>query len=174
MNYLCLFFLLAFPVSLQAEIKNQILPEGAFLLFSPPVVNKNYFNLEFGFITEKEFKPWKYPYNAYVTAGLFQDTYKRNDNLKSAGLGFRGGVLLPTQPWIPLMGTLALGYSKTVLHKNPIFGRDESSRAKKNMLAFEAGLLYHFDHKYVLRYHYQISNVRFLKTHFMLSLGVDY
>ncbi|AUN98792.1 hypothetical protein C0V70_11910 [Bacteriovorax stolpii] len=161
-------------VAMADELDDMDMPKGTLLMLAPPVVNKKYFNLEFGFLTEKEFKPWSYEYNAYVTAAVFQDSYKRNDNLKTAGLGFKGGVFLPTQKWVPLLATLSIGYAKTALHKNPIFGKEESSKDKKNMFLLEVGALYYIDKKYFIRYAYQLSNVKYIKTHSIIMLGVDY
>lgn len=157
-----------------AGSNEHVMPKGTFAMLAPPGINKDYFLLEFGFVTEKEFKPWSYKYNAYVTGALFQDSYKRSDNLKAGGLGFKGGVLLPTQPWVPLLATVTVGFAKTVLHKNPIMGRDPSTVDKKDMFLLEGGLLYHFDQKYIIRSAYQVSNVRYIKTHFIIMLGVDY
>ncbi len=141
-------------------------------MLAPPVVNKDYFLFEFGFLTEKEFKPWAYKYNAYVTAGLFQD-WLNKDRLRAGALGAKGGVMLPTQPWIPLLFTGTVGFAKTALHKNPFFGKDTSSVAKKDMILLEAGFLYHVD-KYFIRLVYQRSNVKYFTRHHFLVFGVNY
>lgn len=173
-HLLLLSFLFISSLARSEELSDMEMPKGTLIMFAPPGVNKKYFDLEFGFLTEKNFKSWNYDYNAYVTATLFQDSYKRNDNLKTAGLGFKGGVFLPTQKWVPLLATLSIGYAKTALHKNPIFGKEESSKDKKNMFLLEAGALYYIDKKYFIRYAYQLSNVKYIKTHSIIMLGVDY
>ena len=137
------------------------------------MANKDYFLLEFGFVTEKKIKSWDYYYNAYVTAGVFQDEQDLTGKLKAGALGFKGGVMLPTQPWVPLLFTTTLGFAKTVLHKNPFLGRDTQSVDKKTMLLVEAGLLYHYD-RYFLRFAYQLSNVKYFKRHTFFMIGVDY
>ncbi len=160
--------------ALSNELDEMELDRGTLIMLAPPGVNKDYFDLELGFVTDKEFKPWSYEYNAYVTASLFQDSYKRSDKYKAAGLGFKGGLFLPTQKWVPFMATVSVGYAKAVLHKNPIFGREPSSKEKKNMLLIEAGGLFHINKTYFVRYSYQLSNVKFFKTHALIMLGVTY
>lgn len=141
-------------------------------MLAPPVVNKDYFLLEFGFVTEKKIKKWDYNYNAYVSAALFEDWLDKG-SLRAGGLGFKGGVILPTQPWIPLNLTLSLGFAKSVLHKSPFLGKDSESVAKKDMILTEAGALYRID-KYFLRFAYQRSTAKFFGRHTFLMVGVNY
>lgn len=150
-----------------------LIPKGNLLILAPPVINKDYFLLEFGFLTEKEIKPWNYKYNAYVTAALFQDSLDKEGHLKAGGLGFKGGVILPTQPWVPLYFTLTVGFAKTALHTNPFFGRDDESVSRRTMFLIESGALYRLD-KYFLRFAYQVSNVKYFKRHAILTFGVSY
>ena len=42
------------------------------------------------------------------------------------------------------------------------------------MFLLEAGALYYIDKKYFIRYAYQLSNVKYIKTHSIIMLGVDY
>ena len=121
-----------------------VLPQGNLIMLAPPVANKDYYLLELGFITEKNIKKWDYKYNAYVAAALFEDWLDKEDELRAGGLGFKGGVMLPTQPWVPVLFTVTVGFAKTVLHKNPIFGRDDQIAEKKTMFLLEAGPLYHY------------------------------
>lgn len=150
-----------------------VLPKGNIVMLAPPVVNKDYFLLEFGFVTGKEIKSWSYKYNAYVTAALFQDWKDTEGKLRAGALGFKGGVMLPTQPWIPFLITGTFGFAKTALHKNPFLGRDESSVAQKTMILLEAGALYHYD-KYFIRYAYQRSNVKYFSRYHIFMFGVNY
>lgn len=172
----CLFtlFLISICSAAFAGSSNEfVIPKGNLALLAPPVINKDYFLFEFGFLTEKEFKPWDYKYNAYVTAAIFQDSLNKQDNLKAGGLGFKGGVILPTQPWIPIYSTLSIGFAKTALHKSPFFGRKDASVARKNMFLIETGGLYRID-KYFLRFAYQVSNLKFFSKHTILTFGVSY
>lgn len=150
-----------------------ILPQGNLIMLAPPVANKDYYLLELGFITEKNIKKWDYKYNAYVTAALFEDWLDTEDKLRAGGLGFKGGVMLPTQPWVPVLFTVTVGFAKTVLHKNPIFGRDDQIAQKKTMFLLEAGPLYHYK-KFFLRFAYQVSNVKYFGRNTIFMMGVDY
>ncbi|MBC7539553.1 MAG: hypothetical protein H7281_12085 [Bacteriovorax sp.] len=147
--------------------------KGNLAILAPPVINKDYYLLEFGFVTEKKIKYWDYSYNAYVNAALFEDWLGKTDRLRAGGLGFKGGVILPTQPWIPLLFTVTVGYAKTVLNKNPLIGNESSNVSKKDMILLETGILYHYD-KYFLRFAYQRSNVKYFSRHTILMLGVSY
>ncbi|MBY0413363.1 MAG: hypothetical protein K2Q18_04330 [Bdellovibrionales bacterium] len=149
------------------------MPKGGLILFGPPGINKDYFLFEWGFVTEKKIKTWDYKYNAYVTVTLFQDASGRNDNYKAGALGFKGGVFLPIQPWIPLLFSLNVGYAKTALHKDPFLGRDDSSLERKDMILAEAGLFYRIDN-FILRYSYQYSNIKYFKRHLLFTVGVNY
>jgi hypothetical protein len=157
-----------------AGSNDYVLKSGYLAALAPPYVNKKYYLLEFGFVSEKIISSWDYKYNAYVTASLFEDWLNQTGKLRAGGLGFKGGVMLPTQPWIPLLFTLSVGFAKTVLHNQPIVGYDNQSAAKKDMFLIEGGALYHFNKKYFLRYAYQLSNVKYFKRHTFLELGVTY
>lgn len=156
-----------------AESRNFVFPKGNLVVLAPPYINKDYYLLEFGFISEKQIKAWDYHYNAYVTGALFEDWKNQKDRLHAGGLGFKGGVMLPTQPWVPLLFTTTIGYAKTVLHRNPILGKDEQSAAKKDMILIEVGALYRVE-KYFLRFAYQRSNVNYFNRHTILMMGVSY
>lgn len=165
-------FLISISTNCNAGSNEFILPKGNLFIFAPPIVNKDYFLIEFGFVTEKNINIWDYKYNAYVTAALFQD-WLGKDHLRAGALGFKGGVMLPTQPWIPLILTGSFGFAKTALHKNPFLGKDESSVAQKDMILLEAGILYHFDN-YFIRFIHQRSNVKYFTRHNILMFGVNY
>ncbi len=155
-----------------AETKHFLLREGNIAVLAPPVVNKDYYLLEFGFVIQKKIKAWDYNYNAYVNAALFEDWKDRSDNLHAGALGFKAGVLFPV-PTIPLFMKVGGGYAKTVLHKNPIFGKSDQSVDKRDMLLLELGALYSFDH-YFVSFTYQKSNVRYFTRNTFLAVGVNY
>lgn len=156
-----------------AGTKNFTLKDGGLVFLAPPVVNKDYYLIEFGFVTQKKIVSWDYQYNAYVNAALFEDWAEKTDKLRAGALGFKAGVLLPTQSWVPVLFTFSVGFAKTVLHKNPILGNDDQSVAKKNMLLMEAGLLYHSD-DYFLRLAYQRNNVNYFSRRIIVMMGVNY
>ena len=158
--------------SIYAGSNEFVIPKSRILMLAPPIINKDYVLLEFGFVSEKSIKSWSYNYNAYVTASLFQDS-QNLDHLRAGALGFKAGVMLPTQPWVPLILTGALGFAKTALQKNPFLGKDGSSVSQKDMFLVEAGALYRID-KYFIRFVHQRSNVKYFKRHNIFLFGVNY
>ncbi len=165
-----LLFTIVFSLPLKAE--ELLLREGSLVNFAPPVINKDYFLFEYGFVVRKEIKKWKYGYNAFVNASLWEDWKNRSDNLRAGALGFKAGVMFPLLKK-PLFYRVAGGFAKSVLHKNPILGKDEQSISKKTLFLFEAGLLYKFDPTFVTAT-YQVTNVKFFTRHIILSVGVNY
>lgn len=159
-------------VSAFAEKSNILFKDGSLVNFAPPVINKQYYLIEYGFMVKKKIKKWDYGYNAFVNASLFEDWKGRSDNLHAGALGFKGGVLFPLMN-TPLFYRVAVGFAKSVLHKNPIFGNDKQSVSKKTMFLFELGGVYNFNPVYV-GLNYQVSNVSFFTRHIILSVGVNY
>ncbi len=166
------FVILTFSSESFAKSTNEfVIPKASLVTLAPPYINKNYFAFDFGFLTEKKVK--SYEYNTYVTATIFQDWHKQADKERAGGLGFRAGVILPFQPWIPLLFTSSLGFSKTVLHQNPFFGNSEKNISKKDMFSIEGGLIYRIDN-YLIRGVYQVSNVKYFHRHIIVAVGVYY
>lgn len=158
-----------------ADTKEFVIPSSHMIALAPPFVNKDFYLLEFGFVSEKKikFKTWTYPYDAYVTATLSEDWLDQKDRLRAGGLGFKAGVMLPTQPWIPLLFTTTLGFAKTALNRQPLIGNESQNVDKKDMFLIEGGALYRYD-KYYLRFAYQLSNVKYFKRKTFFMLGVNY
>lgn len=150
-----------------------IVPKSSYATLALPVINKDYFAFEFGFLSQKQIASWNYDYRAYVGGTLFQDWEHQVENQRAGGLGFRAGVLLPTQPWVPLLITTTIGFSKTALNRQPFFGSSDNNISKKDMFSFEAGLLYQID-DYFIRAVYQVSNVKYFTRHTILFFGVYY
>lgn len=170
-KYFITLTLLLFSSSALAETKSLVLQEKFLALAALPIINKDYYSIEFGFLTKK--KSWDYQYNAYVTVNLFEDWLDQPGKLRAAGLGFKGGVVLPTQKTIPLFAMLSVGFAKTTLHKNPIFGREEQAVDRKDMLFLEAGALYKID-KFIMRLAYQRGTIKHFHRHVIFSMGVSY
>ncbi|MFA6238016.1 MAG: hypothetical protein WC635_11850 [Bacteriovorax sp.] len=156
-----------------AETNEKLLREGHIIVVAPPIMNKDYYLLEFGFVVQKKFKPWKYEYNAYVTAALFEDWEYRTDGLRAGGLGFKGGVVAPVVSSWPLFFKLGTGFAKTVLHKSPVFGRTDQSVSRKDMFFLEAGTLYRIDRLF-FSLTYQVSNVHYFSRNTFFAIGVNY
>lgn len=165
-------FILIFASQASAETEDYVFHKKVLLIAAPPVINKDYYGIEFGFVTEKKVKNYKY--NAFVAATLFEDWKKQSGNLRAGALGFKGGIMMPTQNWIPLLWTFSGGFAKTALHKDPFFGKNDGSKQKKDMLFLETGLIYHFDDKYFIRGQYRIGTVKYFKTHTIFAFGVNY
>lgn len=165
-------FLAITDINSHAGADEFIFSKPNLIIFAPPIINKDYFLIEFGFISEKDIISWNYKYNAYAAVTLFQDSLDKK-HLRAGALGFKGGVILPTQLWTPLFLTGALGFAKTALHKEPFFGREDSSTAQKDMIFLEIGALYKYD-KYFFVLNYQRSNVKYFTKHTNLMFGVNY
>lgn len=169
-----LIFFMSLPSTLLARAADRfIISKGNYATLALPVINKDYLAFEFGFLTEKKIKAWNYEYNAYFGGTLFQDWEHQKENQRAGGLGFRGGVILPFQPWIPLLFTTTIGFSKTVLHRDPFFGNSKKNISKKDMYSFEVGLLYRID-EYFIRAAYQVSNVKYVTRNSIFFFGVYY
>ncbi len=166
---LLIFFFLKVGVALSGEV---LFREGSLINVAPPVINKDYYLFEYGFVVKKEIKKWKYGYNAFVNASFFEDWKGRSDNLHAGALGFKGGVLFPFSNY-PVYYRVATGFAKTALHKNPLFGKEEQSVSKKTMILLEAGLVYKFNNTFA-GLSYQINNVKYFKRNIVLSFGVNY
>ena len=59
-HLLLLSFLFISSLARSEELSDMEMPKGTLIMFAPPGVNKKYFDLEFGFLTEKNFKSWNY------------------------------------------------------------------------------------------------------------------
>lgn len=164
--------LIVLTTSCFAQTKNILLREGNLVVLAPPLVNKDYYLFEFGFVIQKKIKAWNYDYNAYVNGALFEDWKGRQDGLHAGALGFKAGVLFPI-PEVPLFLKFGGGFAKTVLHKNPIFGKSEQSVAKKDMFLLELGTLYSFD-QYFVSFTFQKSNVSYFDRNTFLAVGLNY
>ena len=170
---LFIIFLLGISTFSYAGSNRFVLHKGHLVIFGPPVINKEYFLIEYGFIREKSVKSWGYRYNAYVTGTLFQD-HQGQGHIRAGALGFKAGVILPTQPWVPFLLAATLGFAKTALQRNPFLGKDGSSIAQKDMIFLEAGAIYRINENYFVRFAHQRSTVKYFKRHNILMFGVNY
>lgn len=147
------------------------LSNKSLILLAPPVINKDYFLFEYGFVVNKNLND--YQYNAYVAIAFFEESPDRLDNLKAGALGFKGGVLLPVYREIPVSFKLGAGFARSVLHHNPFLGKDEQTTSKNNMILIESGLLYHHD-QYSLGITYQRNTIDYFTRKLFLNVGVNY
>lgn len=157
----------------EINLNQNQLESGTVVLFSPPVMNKKFYTFELGIIAEKKIQQWNYNYNAIASAVIFEDWKNQEGELKAGGLGFKGGVLLPILSWPHLFLVGQLGFAKTALHPNPLFGKDKNITSKKDMFFVENAVLVFYKHA-LFKFTYQVSNVKYFKTHIFLTIGWHY
>jgi hypothetical protein len=156
------------------EIPNSmLLQREKLMVFSPNIINPKFFNFEFGFLTRKKISSIHYPYNAFAAAFLAEESYTTSPDLRAGALGFKGGVILPTQPWIDLFFQLSGGYAKTALHNEPWFGKREKSQSTNDMFFVEAGALYRYKTVF-FRFLHQETTVKYFKRNSSLGIGVNF
>lgn len=144
------------------------------MIYTPHLLNPKFFGFEFGFVTNKKIERINYPYNAFAKITITEDFYEFDPDLRGGALGFKAGVLLPTQPWIPLSLELAIGYARTSLQKDPWLGDEEDSIRSDDLLLFEAGILYRMKEKLLFRFSYQFNNVEYFQRNFFFSIGYNF
>ncbi len=169
-----LFFilLLCWSNSLWA-FEGQTLEHEFMVMFAPAQLNSHSFVFEVGYALPKEITTLNYHYNAFVE-GIIKGESSKDSNIKSGGLGAKGGVILPTQIWLPISFQFAAGYAKTSRQKDPWFGKNEQSLSRQNILFAELSILLMIKKKYLFKYSYELgSNNNFQQKQF-LSVGVNF
>lgn len=161
-----LFLIIPSMAKAPPPLKNQSL-----VLLAPPIINKDYFLFEYGFVVKKEIK--EYFYNAYVTIALFEESPDREDRLAAGALGFKAGILLPLHETFPLSLKMGTGFARSVLHPKPFFGKDEQTVSKNNMVLAEIGLQYHHN-EYFFGLTYQRNTIDYFTRKLFLAAGVNY
>lgn len=147
------------------------LEKQSLIILAPPVINKDYFLLEYGFVVKKEIK--EYFYNAFVTIALFEESADRPDNLAAGALGFKAGIYLPLSDNLPISLKMATGFARSVLHPKPFFGKDEQSASKNSLVLVEIGLQYKKD-DFVIGLNYHRNTIDYFTKKVFLSFGVNY
>jgi hypothetical protein len=149
------------------------LPREKFFYYTPNMMNHNFTGYEFGFFTRKKIKWAGYPYNAFASFIINHEQYKDDRNLSAGALGFKGGVLLPTQPWIPFFLQLSVGFAKTALHKDPFFGKREQSIYTSDIFFYEFGAVCRYK-KIIIKLSYRDRTVDYFYKKLFLSIGVNF
>jgi len=144
------------------------------MYYTPHIFNPKFFAFEFGFVTDKKIKSWNYPYNAFAKILIAEDFYKFDPNLRAGALGFKAGIMIPTQPWLPISLELAIGYAKTSLQKDPWLGEDDDRIQNKDLLLAEGGLVWIYNGKILFRLNYQYNNVDYFKRKIFFSIGSNF
>ncbi|OFZ14121.1 MAG: hypothetical protein A2X86_04525 [Bdellovibrionales bacterium GWA2_49_15] len=162
------------PASIGFEIpKTMLLEKEKLVFFAPNIINPKYFCFEFGFRSHKKIERFHYPYNAFAEAFVEEEAYTTSPDLRAGALGFKGGVILPTQPWINFSLQFSLGYAKTALHEDPWFGKREKSHTIHDMFLVEAGAMYRYK-TILLRFIYQETTLKYFTRKTFISFGVNF
>ncbi|MBF0300872.1 MAG: hypothetical protein HQK51_19340, partial [Oligoflexia bacterium] len=156
-----------------ATTEKQILKNKNIILLAPSLIHKHHDEFTIGFITQKSNQSKSYFFNAFVTFFIADDRYQDDPLLKTGVLGFKGGLLLPTNPWVPLLLNLSFGFAKTAVQKDPWFGKKSQTEKKKDMLLLEGGFLYHYKIFFVNGV-YQAHNLKTMSQKIILSAGVNF
>lgn len=151
-----------------------VLKNKRIMYYTPHILNPKYFGFEFGFVTDKKIESWNFPYNAFAKILLAEDFYKYDPNLRAGALGFKLGLMIPTQPWIPISLELAIGYAKTSLQKDPWLGEDEDRLQNKDLFMAEGGLVWIYNQKLLFRLNYQYNNVDYFVRKVFFSIGSNF
>ena len=165
---------LGFPLIAASSLQSTTLQKEKIFSTVPPIANQDYFRIEFGFSSPKTITKLDYPFNAFAKAFIAEESKTTASNLRAGALGFGVGVLLPTQPWIPLSLELGGGFAKTALHEDPWFGVREKSVATKDQLYAEGGLCFRFGEKLLLKATYQVSTVKYFTKNIFFSVGANF
>lgn len=158
----------------KSSFDDMVLKHKRVMYYTPHILNPKYFGFEFGFVTDKKIKSWNYPYNAFAKILIAEDFYKYDPNLRAGALGFKVGIMLPIQPWIPVSLEMGIGYSKTSLQNDPWLGKDEDRLQNKDMFMAEAGLVWIFRRKLLFRLNYQYNNVVYFQRKLFFSIGSNF
>jgi len=153
-------------------MNNMLMPKGKLAFYTPVILNPKYFSFSFSFLTRKKLSR-NYHFNAFAGIFLAEESFTTNDDIRAGALGFKGGVLLPTQPWVPLYFQFSFGYAKTVLHREPWFGKKDQSFQIKDMLMVETGILFKWK-QFLLRYVFQINTTSYFKKKNFISIGANF
>jgi hypothetical protein len=164
--------LITFQIA-SAETSDQVFQKDSLWRLTPPLANENYLGLELGFLTKKDIKYFELPYNAFASGVLLHNKYDKDKNLKTAALGFKGGVFLPTNPWWPLLLQLNVGYAKTTFQHDPWFGRNIQAIRRADMLLFDMGPVFRYD-RYFISAIYEFHNIKTIENHFLISIGGNF
>ncbi len=155
-----------------AKLKEQKALDNIFY-YSPDIVNDKYTGYELGFISNKKIKKLDYNYYAFASFIVMNEQYRPDDNLSAGALGFKGGVLLPTQPWVHLYLHLAVGFAKTSLQHDPFFGKTEQSLSSEDMFYYECGVVIR-QKQFLAKVVFQDRSVDYFYRDVIFSLGVNF
>lgn len=151
-------------------IESVVVSKPYYWKVTPPAINGSHVAIETGFITSKNLNMLNYEYNAFVGAFLARETDPNNHQLKTAELGFKGGLLFPVSLHFPIFLQGNAGYAKSAYQKDPIFGKTKQTILNKDMFFYELGTFYHFE-KFFLNALYQKNNLKTVEQSYFISIG---
>ncbi len=157
--------------SFSKTFRSSILKNKTFVIYTPHIFNPKFFSFEIGFLTKKSIKNLNYPFNAFAKVLIGEEFFSTTNEHRAGALGLKLGVFLPTQPWVPLLLELALGYAKTSLHQTPWLGEKDKSLSSKDLVLLEAGGIYTISHSVFLRIVHQVNNLSYFKRKTFFSVG---
>jgi hypothetical protein len=137
-----------------------------------------FLSYELGFLGKKKFK--NYPYYSYGSAYLANKRTTKRESLEGSSsnqgvtcaiMAAKGGVLLPLLKTRGLMALGALSIGITAIGEAPWFGANSDRLADPTLLAYEVGLIYHFEHM-VTKLSFYDTNLEFLDGNILFSFGV--
>ncbi len=153
-----------------------------FALITSNIANNDVYAIEFGFIGKKKLEKYNFVYNSLVTPFMLEQKITNTDigittnstnSLKSAILGVKAGLLIPTNPYLGLSIYSVLGYAKSSVAKDPWFGKNEQQLKKRDVFLLEYGLIFHHD-RYLLRTTFIHSNLKYYNKKLQLSIGINF
>ncbi|MCO4793788.1 MAG: hypothetical protein KC493_08755 [Bacteriovoracaceae bacterium] len=173
------YFMIAFLVTntcfaKASSLDGVVLKNKRIMFYTPHLFNPKFFGFEFGFVTDKKIEAINYPYNTFAKILISEDFYRYDSTLRAGALGLKAGILLPTQPWIPLSLELAVGYAKTSLQEDPWLGEDEERIQSKDLMLAEAGIVFTYRKKVLFRLHHQFNNVNYFVRKTFFSVGSNF
>jgi hypothetical protein len=156
------------------ELKNIPIAEQTIVIYTPHIFNPKFFSFEVGFITKKKIKSINYPFNAFAKILIAEEFFSTSSNLRAGAIGIKTGVLLPTQPWLPLLFEVSIGYGKTSLHEDPWLGDRDKSIDDAELFLIEAGAIYRISSSLFFRAMYQLNTLNYLKRQTFFSVGFNF
>lgn len=152
--------------------ESMVLQHKKISFYTPHIFNPKFFGFEFGFVTKKNIK--SYHFNAFAKLLIAEEFYTTSSTLRAGALGVKAGVIMPTQPWIPIYFEFAIGFAKTALHVDPWLGDREDSLQSKDLLLAEAGVIFRYKEKMLFRINYQVNTLKYFTKKTFVSVGFNF
>jgi hypothetical protein len=157
-----------------SNVESMTIKKNTMAIYTPHIFNPKYFAFEFGFVTEKKIETLDYSFNAFAKILIAEEFFTSATNLRAGAIGIKTGIFLPTQPWIPLLLEMAIGYAKTSLHEDPWLGDRDDSISDSELWLFEAGGIYRISHTLFFRVVYQVNTLDYFKRQTFFSVGFNF